>query len=222
MNEWRLSLNGEWRLFYALEDQNMQDSLDYLRKNGAMIPAQVPGNVELDLHRAGKEGDPFYGENIYDFRKYEFYRWQFERDFEAPREKGNSRWKMVFEGLNCFAEIFINDEWVGESRNAMIAHSFDVTDFLQYGKINHLTVRIRSAINEARKMEMPVFVETHEVGQELMFLRMPSSSFGWDIMGRFVSAGMWREVRLEEETIVHAQMLIVLMMKRIIKYLIIM
>ena len=199
MNELRLSLNGEWQLYYALEDKKMQDSLDYLRENGEMIPARVPGNVELDLYRAGKEGEPFYGENIYDFRKYEFYRWQFERDFDAPKEKGDSRWKLVFEGLNCFAEIFVNDEWVGESRNAMIAHAFDVTDFLHYGETNHLTVRIRSAINEARKMDMPVYVETHEVGTELMFLRMPSSSFGWDIMGRFVSAGMWREVRLEEE-----------------------
>ena len=127
MNELRLSLNGEWQLYYALEDKKMQDSLDYLRENGEMIPARVPGNVELDLYRAGKEGEPFYGENIYDFRKYEFYRWQFERDFDAPKEKGDSRWKLVFEGLNCFAEIFVNDEWVGESRNAMIAHAFDVT-----------------------------------------------------------------------------------------------
>lgn len=195
----QLSLDGAWQLYYALEDRNMQDSLDYLREHGERIPAQVPGNVEIDLHRAGKEGDPFYGENIYDFRKYEFYRWQFERDFEAPESRGDSRWKLVFEGLNCFAEIYINDEWVGESRNALIAHAFDVTDALRYGETNHLTVRIRSAINEARKMDVPVYVETHEAGKELMLLRIPSSSFGWDIMGRFVSAGMWRGVRLEEE-----------------------
>jgi len=191
------SLNGPWKLYYALETKDMRDDLDYLREHGECIGAKVPGNVELDLERAGKEPDPFFGENIYRFRKYEFYRWQFEREFDAPK-KSDSRWVMVFEGLNCFAEIFINGEWVGESANSLIAHEFDVTDALRYGEKNELTVRIRSAINEARHMDIPAFAETHENGKELVALRIPPSAFGWDIMGRFVSAGMWRGVRLEE------------------------
>ena len=196
MNGQVISLNGEWTLYYALETKETKDDLNELRKNGQCIPARVPGNVELDLNRAGKEPDPFFGENLYRFRKYEFYRWQFERDFHAPA-KGESRWALVFEGLNCFAEVFVNDEWVGESANAMIAHAFDVTDYVRFGEENHLTVRIRSAINEERKMDIPAMVTTHESGEFLM-LRMPPSSFGWDIMGRFLSAGMWRGVRLEE------------------------
>ena len=197
MNEQRLSLNGVWQLYYALETKDTQDTLDDLRQRGECIPAQVPGNVELDLERAGKEPDPFFGENLYRFRQYEFYRWQFERNFDAPVEKGDSRWLLVFEGLNCYAEVFLNDEWVGESSNAFIAHEFDVTDALRFGEKNRLTVRIRSALNVARKMDIPVFVKTHEHGEH-MLLRMPASSFGWDIMGRFLSAGMWRGVSLEE------------------------
>ena len=194
-----IRLDGRWDLYYALENRQMEDSLEYLRSFGEKIQAEVPGNVELDLHRAGVEPEPFYGENIYRFRKYEFYRWQFERDFKAPDCRTSSRWVLVFEGLNCFAEVYLNDRKVGESCNAMIAHRFDVTDELAYGSVNHLTVRIRSAVNEARRVELPAFVETHESGEELMALRMPSSSFGWDIMGRFLSAGMWRGVKLEEQ-----------------------
>lgn len=194
-----MNLNGQWDLYYALETREMEDSPEYLRRYGEKIPAEVPGNVELDLERAGREPDPFYAENIYRFRKYEFYRWQFERSFDAPEHRTSSRWLLVFEGLNCFADVYLNDEWVGESANAMIAHPFDVTDVLRYGQSNRLTVRIRSAVNQARKVELPAFVETHESGEELMALRMPSSSFGWDIMGRFLSAGMWRGVHLEEQ-----------------------
>ena len=102
-----LSLNGDWTLYYALETKETENSLDYLRRAGECIPAQVPGNVEIDLERAGKEPDPFFGENIYRFRKYEFYRWQFERDFLAP-EKGEGEWKLIFEGLNNFAEVYLN------------------------------------------------------------------------------------------------------------------
>ena len=196
MDKQFLSLNGEWKLYYALETKEMQDDLLWLKEHGECIEAQVPGNVELDLERAGKEPDPFFGENIYRFRKYEFYRWQFEKEFDAP-EKSDARQVLVFEGLNCFAEIFVNGQWVGESANAMIAHEFDVTDYLRYGEKNELAVRIRSALNEARKMDIPVYVESGEA-QEFSVLRMPASSFGWDIMGRFVSAGMWRGVRLEE------------------------
>ncbi len=191
-----LSLNGDWTLYYALETKETENSLDYLRRAGECIPAQVPGNVEIDLERAGKEPDPFFGENIYRFRKYEFYRWQFERDFLAP-EKGEGEWKLIFEGLNNFAEVYLNDQKIGESANAFIAHEMNVARAIRWGEINHLTVRIRSALNEARKMNIPAYVSTHECG-EFMMLRMPSSSFGWDIMGRFPSAGMWRGVRLEQ------------------------
>lgn len=193
----KLSLNGSWQLYYALETRDMTNDLPYLRVHGEQIPAQVPGNVELDLFRAGKEPDPFYGENIYLYRKYEFYRWQFERTFTAP-EKNGSRWVLVFEGLNNFADIYLNDVHVGSSANSLIKHRFDITDQLRYGEENHLTVRIRSAANEVRKMDIPAYVRTHESGH-FMMLRMPASSFGWDIMGRFPSAGMWRGVHLEEE-----------------------
>ncbi len=194
-----LSLNGEWQLYYALEDGGMTDDLQYLRTRGERIAAQVPGNVEIDLFRAGKEPDPFYGGNIYLYRKYEFYRWQFERTFTAPEsERDGSRFVLVFEGLNNFADVYLNDVPVGSSANSLIAHRFDVTDHLRYGEENHLTVRIRSAANVARKMDIPAYVRTHESGH-FMMLRMPSSSFGWDIMGRFPSAGMWRGVSLAQE-----------------------
>ena len=201
----RLCLNGEWQLYYALEDGAMTDDLQYLRTCGERIPAWVPGNVELDLHKAGKEPEPFFGENIYQFRKYEFYRWQFERSFAAPKPDG-SRWVLDFEGLNNFADIYLNDEWIGSSQNSLIAHRFDVTEKLKYAEENTLTVRIRSAANVVRKMDIPAYVRTHENGH-FMMVRMPSSSFGWDIMGRFPSAGMWRDVYLEavkQERIVDA------------------
>ena len=191
-----LSLNGSWTLYFGLEDMHTQNDLSWLREHGECIPATVPGNVEIDLERAGKEPDPFWAENIYRFRKYEFYRWQFERSFTAPENNG-SRWLLSFEGLNNFADIYLNGEKIGQSANSFIEHTFDVTEKLRYGEENHLAVLIRSALNEVRKMDIPVLVHTHETGGFQM-LRMPASSFGWDIMGRFLSAGMWRGVNLKE------------------------
>ena len=196
MNEKRISLDGKWKLYYALEDGDTTDDIGYLHTVGKCIDATVPGNVELDLYAAGIEPDPFYGENIYKFRKYEFYRWQFERSFVAPEDNG-SRWNLCFDGLNCIADIFLNGRKIGDCANAMIPHAFDITDYMEYGKENNITVLIHSALNHVRKMDIPVLVHTHETG-DFQMLRMPASSFGWDIVGRFISAGMWRSVSIVE------------------------
>ena len=189
-----ISLNGNWTLYYELETERTKTEPAYLRGNAPHISATVPGNVELDLFRAGIEPDPFYAENIYRFRRYEFYCWQFERTVTV--EKNDKKYELVFEGLNCFADVYVNDVPVGTAANAMIAHRFDVTRALKNGE-NLITVRISSALNRLRGMNVPAYVGTHETGQYMM-LRMPPSSFGWDIMGRFLSAGMWRGVRIEE------------------------
>ena len=62
-----LSLNGEW----ALRGRSPEGET-------LSLTAQVPGNVELDLFRAGIEPDPYYGANEYLYKPYEFWDWTFE------------------------------------------------------------------------------------------------------------------------------------------------
>ena len=193
-----ISLNGDWTLRYHLEDGLMPETPAEMYTQGwPCITAQVPGNVELDLVRAGLEEDPFYAENLYAFRKYEFYQWWFERRFDAPADTGN-RWVLRFEGIDTCADVFLNGERIGQSANMFIEHEFDVTDELNYGEENVVTVRIRSSINEARRRELPVGNFGSENMDEMALLRKPASSFGWDIMPRLLSAGLWRPVNLIE------------------------
>jgi beta-mannosidase len=61
----KLSLDGTWQLFFFPEQDSPIKHPDDLQKSGAKsIPAQVPGNVELDLQRAGLLPEPFYADNI--------------------------------------------------------------------------------------------------------------------------------------------------------------
>ena len=83
----KTTLSGDWKLYYHPEDGAMPQTPAAMKLAAwPSIDAKVPGNVELDLVRAGIEDDPFYAENIYNFRKYEFYQWWFERTFIAPEE----------------------------------------------------------------------------------------------------------------------------------------
>ena len=71
-----IDLNGSWQLYGYLEEPGAPTTLQELRQRGIEpIEARVPGNVELDLVRAGLEQDPFYGENLYAFEKYNYYSW---------------------------------------------------------------------------------------------------------------------------------------------------
>ncbi|MDD6883474.1 MAG: glycoside hydrolase family 2 TIM barrel-domain containing protein [Eubacteriales bacterium] len=185
-----VSLNGSWKLYYHADGRELPEYPAW-----PCIEAQVPGNVELDLWRAGVEKDPFFGENIYDYRKYEFYRWVFEKTFELP-EKTDDRLNLVFEGLNTFADVYVNDVFAGHCENMFIAHAMDVTEAVHAGK-NVVRVMIASAANTVKDMDFPVYIRAGENGDEFSRERKPPHSFGWDIMPRFPSAGMWRGVRLE-------------------------
>lgn len=184
----QLLLNGIWDLYYAPHDPKSADYHDY-----AHIQAVVPGNVELDLYRAGIEPDPFFGENIYLYRKYEYYDWVFVRNFDIGDIPGE-RMQLRFEGLNTYATVAVNGITVGTSENMLIAHEFDITGAVHKGN-NEIAVYIESAFAHTKDDDLPVW--TYGEGTEYTRQRKPPSSFGWDIMPRFPSAGIWRDVLIE-------------------------
>lgn len=181
-----IDLNGIWQLYYRQEGTD---------EPWACIPGRVPGNVELDLVAAGVEADPFYGENLYAFRKYEFYEWRLERSFEMPPLAPGACVSLVLEGVNTYADVFINEQWIGSCDNMLIAHELKIRDALKTGE-NRLCVHIHSAANIARKKEYPVMLSANDRSDEYLWQRKPPHCFGWDIMPRLPSAGLWRGVCL--------------------------
>lgn len=159
------------------------------------MKATVPGNCELDLYNAGIEPEPYWSTNEYLYQKYEVCDWEYKRTFNLPDEMKDGKVKVVFEGLNCIADIYMDGALIGKSDNALIPHEFG---FDAARKTEHtLLVHIHSALLYARNKELPVSVSAGEKTDEFAALRMPPHSFGWDIMPRFLSAGMWRDVYVE-------------------------
>ncbi|HPS80405.1 MAG TPA: glycoside hydrolase family 2 TIM barrel-domain containing protein, partial [Candidatus Limiplasma sp.] len=195
MNE--LILNGDWTLCGAPEKTLPQtpDALQTARLS--RIAATVPGNVELDLYRAGLCPDPFMRENLYQFRPYEFYGWWYERSFTLPEGFLSEPVELFLGGVDTFATVFINGCEVGRTDNMMMEYTLDATPYLREGE-NRMAIRIDSAINRARKLEYPVGVRGpgYEHTDEMLRVRKPGHCFGWDIAPRFVSAGIWRTVAL--------------------------
>lgn len=191
-----INLNGRWKLYYMPENQDIPDGPEGLdRCNAQVIDACVPGNVELDLVRAGVEKDPYFGTNVSSFRKYEFYSWWFVRSFEVPKEMAGKDLILHLDGIDTFGTVFINSQKVGECANMLIAHEFDVTSYVKPCEENIICIHIASAMNKARQYEFPVGMGVSEhMGDEYLALRKAPHSFGWDISARFLSAGLWKDI----------------------------
>ncbi|NLE99484.1 MAG: glycoside hydrolase family 2, partial [Anaerolineales bacterium] len=196
----RVSLTGEWQLAHGPENQAVLHP-DHLAGAGfESLPAQVPGNVELDLERAGILPDPFYAANIRTLRPYETHEWWYTRTFTLPERPEVSQWDVVFEGLDTLATVWVNGVEVGRAENQLIEHRFDVTHALrrQPGQPNQIAVRLSSALNAARRFHYDASAVSGEQREEGLFIRKAPHVWGWDIMPRAVSAGIWRPVWLEE------------------------
>jgi len=184
-----ISLNGTWKLSGRKEGDCACTPLT--------LEAQVPGCVQLDMSRAGiLPDDLFMGMNILETEKYEDWEWWYERTFSAPDERENVF--LVFRGVDCVAEYFLNGEKFGESCNMFIPFEADVSKFLRDGE-NTLTVHIKSPVRYVHEKDYDIAnigISWRDTPLNTAIRRAPHT-YGWDIMPRAVTSGLWREVQLE-------------------------
>jgi len=200
------SLNGEWTLYYypagEVKTEALGEALSALAKAGSPmdlphVTAMVPGNVELDLSRAGVlPADLFFGENLLEAEAYEDHEWWYVREFDAADVAEPAT--LVFNGVDCLAEYFLNGKKIGASENALIPVSLDVAGVLCVGT-NKLAVHIIPITQKVQDSEYTAFLtrNTFNLNPESVYIRKPPHAFGWDIMPRAVTAGLWRDVSLQ-------------------------
>ena len=195
----RVDLGGRW--WFAVCDRRLggdPSSVEELRAAGlTFYPASVPGNLELDLLANGLIDEPFQGMNIVGLRRYEHAYAYYLRTFEAPERPGTSP-HLVFEGIDCFADVLLNGRLVHRSDNMLIEQHVPVAGVLRPGEPNTLCVALEPAIEQARSFghAYPPGLNAEGSGYEGLYVRKAPHMFGWDIMPRAVSAGLWRPVTL--------------------------
>ncbi len=189
----------QWTLYWCKDGTTAPDATDresLIEAGLPCIPASVPGNVELDLVRAGHMDDPYVGMNIAALRDWEFATWYYHCTFDTSVGGSHDRW-LVFEGIDCIASIFLNGKLVGCTDNMLIPHPFPVEPLLRTR--NELVVRIDSAITHAQRYAYPPVLNALPSNRESLYIRKAPHMYGWDIMPRAVSAGLWRPVRLVDQ-----------------------
>ncbi|MDW8345247.1 MAG: glycoside hydrolase family 2 protein, partial [Verrucomicrobiae bacterium] len=194
-----LDLNGTWRLRWSDGERGRVEYANRPETDEARyIDAQVPGEVHLDLWRAGLIEDPYVGTNCLKARWVEECYWAYRRWFEAPRITGHA-W-LVFERLDLVARIFLNGELVGTHQNVFYPCRIEVTGKLKPGR-NLLTVHIEGGLFEV--MDKPMAGFLRKLDQRLhkgVWLRKPQCQFSWDWSTRLINVGITGNVRLEWTT----------------------
>ena len=179
-----LSLNGAWRLDWRFEEE---------QGDWRTVETQVPGDAYIALQEAGVLPDLTVGTNVWGVLKYEQCEWRYSRTFDAPALKPGERAELVFDGVDTRAVYRLNGEIVGRSENMFVPHRFDVTGRLKPTG-NTLEVTIASSLGRSL---LNVLGRSRVGGTDVEGIRKAQHSFGWDIMPRVVSGGIWRDVHLD-------------------------
>ena len=160
--------------------------------------AAVPGCVHRDLRSSGLIPDPFFGTNELDLQWIEHRDWEYRATFNVSASLlAEEVVELVCEGLDTLATVYVNGRRVAATDNMFITWRWDVKPLLRRGR-NELRIVFASigrALPKTRPEHQPKEFND-SVGRSSVF-RKEQCQFGWDWGPRFVTAGIWRDLRLE-------------------------
>ena len=195
-----LSLDGAWKI-RACDDLHGRPT-HYVGPGADLthfVDAVVPGEVHLDLMRAGIIADTNLGTAVREARWVEESVWVYRREFDAPPEALEARAvRLVFDGLDLDAKVYLNGEEVGRHANAHTPCRIDVAGKRRPGT-NTVAVWLESglcAVCDRNATAYEWWSLNHRLHKRA-WLRKPQYQFGWDWNPRLINVGIWRPVRLE-------------------------
>ncbi|MFT4257064.1 MAG: glycoside hydrolase family 2 TIM barrel-domain containing protein [Pseudoxanthomonas sp.] len=170
--------------------------------------ATVPGTVHTDLLANGLIADPYVGAPEAGLQWIGLTDWEYRTNFDAAADAlEDARSDLVFEGLDTFAEVFLNGEKLLDADNAFRTWRVPVQGKLRASG-NELRIVFRSPI---AKLLPQVQAMPHKIagnypspyGDEPTdamtgnFARKPGYHYGWDWGPRYVTAGVSKPIRLQ-------------------------
>ena len=128
----KLSLDGIWRGAYGEDCGSPVRFADVAHL--PEIEAAVPGTMESDMEKAGVLPEIYRGENVLLTQDVENFHYCLSRTFDY--EPGDTDDVLVFEGLDCFADIFIDGVKIGENNNMLVSGEFkQKPEFAKYNRV---------------------------------------------------------------------------------------
>jgi beta-mannosidase len=178
-------------------------------------PAQVPGVVQTDLLHDNLIPDPFYRDNDTRLQWIGLTDWEYRTTFDADAAMiSHEHVDLVFEGLDTFADVYVNDQAVLHTDNMFRRWRLPAKGLLKAGP-NTLRVVFHSPVElmipkvKALPYQLPS-VTSHNTGNEenvatAPYTRKADYQFGWDWGPRYVTEGIWQPIRIETWDAFHVE-----------------
>ncbi len=183
-----ISLNGIWELGYCEIGRGIHPPYT--------LKCPVPGDVRMAFMDAGMIKEPLSDTNTDDCRWLESKEFWYRRRFSLDCVPASSRSLLTFDGLDCTADVWLNDRYLGRSENSFVETEYDVSSILLPGE-NTLVVRIDSGVNEAKKHPLDDMDKMWNSDQPYrVWMRKPQFVYGWDWTPWLETCGIWRSVTL--------------------------
>src|ERR1035437_8913117 len=161
------------------------------------LPATVPGDVHLDLLANKKITDPFYRDNEAKLQWIENESWEYQLSFEVtPDLLARSQVDLGFDGLDGAAEVSVNGAKLLSADNSFRIWRVPAKSHLHAGK-NLLSIVFPSPIKAAAAVAAGDPGQPKPKAGANPYTRKPAYEYGWDWGPRFVTSGIWKQVRLE-------------------------
>jgi beta-mannosidase len=157
--------------------------------------AQVPGTVHTDLLLNHLIPDPFYRDNETKVQWVEKEDWEYKTDFSCLFNRNELMpIYLEFDGLDTYAEVFLNGNSILKSDNMFRTYKIDVTAYLKNSK-NQLRILFRSAVNQTDSLAKKSLL-LHPCENNRHYARKAQYHFGWDFAPRLITCGIWRPIHL--------------------------
>jgi len=190
-----IPLTSEWQL----KERNPTRPLpeDFAGEEG-WLPASAPGVVQLDLMAAGRIPDPFLGLNENQVQWVGERDWLYRCSFEAaPETLSQAQVELCFDGLDTYATVWLNGQSILVSDNMFVPQRVPVKGQLRAGR-NELQFLFESALRRGKAIEAQLGQRALWNGDSSrLYVRKAQYHYGWDWGPTLMTAGPWREVRLE-------------------------
>lgn len=158
-------------------------------------PANVPGSVVTDLMKLGKIPNPFIGDNESKVQWIGEKSWSYHTSFNIDKVDFTKfgRAELVFEGIDTYASVYLNDTLIYQADNMFVRHLIEVKKWLKIGK-NKLSVVFPPLIpllkNSAK--QLPYTLPENE----RVFARKAQFYFGWDWAPKVLAPAIFKPVYL--------------------------
>ncbi|MDD6210446.1 MAG: glycoside hydrolase family 2 protein [Bacteroidales bacterium] len=168
------------------------------------LSASVPGCVHSDLRSHNLIDQEVTGANEQSFQWIEKEDWEYKTEFNiTPEQLQYAHNELTFEGLDTYADVFLNDTKILTADNMFRSWNIDVNPLLKEGKNTlciyfHSPVKIGMEKLKAYPYHLEISNELAPVGEQTnIFTRKAPFHFGWDWGPRLVTSGIWRPVFLK-------------------------